>query len=140
MKKRIILLAVVFIMVFGTATAFASNMDFNFYMTAGGASDYSNATYKSDGENAWYVTPKSSLNGVYSDWVPGEKVRFRARFDSDRSSASSLYLRTTPNYGTTFHYAYTDSTPTYGIYYRLYADKPADDTYGPCTLVGTWCP
>lgn len=141
MKKKILVPIIAVLLLIATATtALATNMDFNFYMTPGGASAYSNATYKSDGQNAWYVTPKSYLNGVYSDWVNGETVRFRARFDVGRYSASSLYSRTNPNYGVTFNYPYTDSTPDYGIYYRLYADKPAGDPYGSCQLVGTWCP
>lgn len=141
MKKRVVIFVFVCLMLFGTtATSFASNMDFSFNMTPGGTSDYSSATYKSDGENAWYVTPKYYLNGTYSDWAYGETLRFRARFDSDRSAASSLYSRNVPNLNTTFHYGYTDSTPTYGINYRLYADKPAGQEFGTCILVGTWCP
>lgn len=141
-KKLIVILAVVLVFAFAT-TAFASNQDFWMDITSGGESDRSYATYKSDGENAWYVTPKStcaSYPGKVSNWVSGETVRFRARFSSNLNAASSLYSRTTPNYGSTFSYPYLDSTPQYSIYYRLYCDKPSWDTYGDCTLLGTWCP
>jgi hypothetical protein len=139
MKRFIIILALVALAVAIMApTALASNMNFNFYMVSGGASDYSYATYKSDGENAWYVTPKSYQGGYYSNWVKGQYVYFRVRFDSDRTPASGLMYRNDPKYGQTFSGAYLDSTPSYGIYYRLYSSNPAGQD--PIRLVGTWCP
>ncbi len=144
MKKVFALFATICIMIIGLVTpTFAVNQDFSFYVTSGGSSDYSYATKKSDDQNAWYVTPKTtspSYPSQYSNWVNGETMRFRVRFDADRSDASGLYSRTNPNYGTSFSYGYYDSTPTYNIKYRLYADKPASDPYSAARLVGTWCP
>jgi hypothetical protein len=107
-------------------------------MTVGGDSAHSASTYKSDGENAWYVTPKNGA-GYNSDWVSGETIDFRARF-ANGTIASNVYSRSNPNYYTTFHYGYSDSTPAYGIYYRLYASKPYYSPAGYCNLGGTWCP
>ncbi|MBD5560129.1 MAG: hypothetical protein HDQ87_07230 [Clostridia bacterium] len=138
--KKTFALALIVVIVLGTCTvALAVNRDFSFVMTAGGASDYSYATYKSDGENRWYVTPKSSQDGTRSNWFGGNPVRFRVRYNNNaRDAASELYLRREPNYGNTFSYPYSTGCAEAGKYYRLYADVP----YGGVStnLVGTWCP
>lgn len=146
MKRTVSLFLIVLtLMVCFISSASASNKDFNFYMTSGGTSNHSALTKKSGGvhyENKWYVTPKSSLNGVSSNWVVGETCRFRAR-DSSSNEASSLYSFTqTSGYGlydVTFNRPYS-ITSVGGDYYMLFADKPANDPYGPLRLVGTWCP
>ena len=142
MKKLIILLGMAVVIILGAVVpALASNQDFQFYMTVGGASAHSASTWKTDGENAWYVTPK--IDYPYnSDWIDGETLVFRARF-ADGSIAANAYSKVmgqTAFYNTTFHEPYIDSTPAYHIYYRLYASKPYSDPYDFCNVGGTWCP
>lgn len=113
-------------------------MNFKFHLAAGGASDYSYATYKSDGESRWYVTPKQSQDGLASTWRAGNTVRFKVRYDEGRDAASGLYSRSSPSYGNTFSYPYSAGCAHAGTYYRLYADVPSGGV--SCDLAGTWCP
>ena len=139
MKIRIVIVSVLIAILTLTSSVFAVNQDFNFYLTSGGASQHSALTQKSGGsayENSWYVTPKSSLNGVYSNMVQGaETVRFRCR---DAAGNSVSNLQSVQYYGS-YNYAYT-TTSVGGAYYYLYADKPSSDPYSALRLVGTWCP
>ncbi|MDR1014271.1 MAG: hypothetical protein LBL86_04760 [Coriobacteriales bacterium] len=148
MKKKIAVFAIVGVLLFGgISPAFAGNVDLMLLMNPNGTNEETPPNQKVDNEGRWFVTPRTSFDGVASDWHVGEKVYFRAKLSGGAVVSDTIelirgsygYNGFPGAYGQTSYQWYWSSTTVGANTWIRMLGHTTNDEFGWLRLAVKWC-